>query len=213
MNKTVAQIYKNGHSAKQKMTFRRFWANRLRSPVIQRKKGKCDTSIVARVTATTRIVSATNPPCAEGRVRSGTSTAPAAHTISALNPPCAERRSSDSDISLTHGTHSARNKSTSRRGKEQTAVYQPLLRCTTICSAIYTCTNSCDHGPDGISFELPLVSSECVCPQCNSSFVSTRGSAMTSAMDLAVHLPRANKKHQERQWNSLTNFVQLLYVR
>ena len=31
---------------------------------------------------------------------------------------------------------------------------------------------------------LPLVNSECVCPQCNSSFVVTRGSAMPSAMNL-----------------------------
>ena len=39
---------------------------------------------------------------------------------------------------------------------------------------------------------LPLVGSECVCPQCNSSFVITRGSAKPSAFGLPVHLSRAH---------------------
>ena len=39
---------------------------------------------------------------------------------------------------------------------------------------------------------LPLVGSECVCPQCNSSFVITRRSANPSAFGLPVHLSRAH---------------------
>ena len=39
---------------------------------------------------------------------------------------------------------------------------------------------------------LPLVGSECVFPQCNSSFVITRGSAKPSAFGFPVHLPRAH---------------------
>ena len=39
---------------------------------------------------------------------------------------------------------------------------------------------------------LPLVGSECVCPQCNSSFVITRGSAKPSAFGLPVPLSRAH---------------------
>ena len=37
---------------------------------------------------------------------------------------------------------------------------------------------------------LPLVGSECVCPQCNSYVVFTRGSAKPSALGLPVHLSR-----------------------
>ena len=40
---------------------------------------------------------------------------------------------------------------------------------------------------------LPLVGSECVCPQCNSSFVITRGSAMPSAVDLPVCISRCQE--------------------
>ena len=36
---------------------------------------------------------------------------------------------------------------------------------------------------------LPLVGSECACPQCNSLFVITRGSDMSSAMSSAMDLP------------------------
>ena len=36
---------------------------------------------------------------------------------------------------------------------------------------------------------LPPVGSECVCPQFNSAFFTTRGSAMPSAMYLPVHIP------------------------
>ena len=49
---------------------------------------------------------------------------------------------------------------------------------------------------------LPLVGSECVCPQCNSSFVITRGSAKPSAFGLPVHLSRAHKKRKQKKWNS-----------
>ena len=40
---------------------------------------------------------------------------------------------------------------------------------------------------------LSLGSSECVCPQCNSSFVITLGSAMPSAMDLPVCILRCQE--------------------
>ena len=60
---------------------------------------------------------------------------------------------------------------------------------------------------------FPLVGSDCVCPQCNRSFVFSRGSAMPSAIDLPVHLSRAHKKRQHRQWNSLTNRIQPFYAR
>ena len=43
---------------------------------------------------------------------------------------------------------------------------------------------------------LPLVGSECVCLQRNSSFVITRGTAMPSAIDLPVHISIAQKKRQ-----------------
>ena len=39
---------------------------------------------------------------------------------------------------------------------------------------------------------LPLVGSECVCPQCNSHFVITRGSAEPSSFGLPVHLSRGH---------------------
>ena len=39
---------------------------------------------------------------------------------------------------------------------------------------------------------LPLVGSECVCPQCNSSFVITQESAKPSAFGLPVHLSKAH---------------------
>ena len=39
--------------------------------------------------------------------------------------------------------------------------------------------------------EFPLVGLECVCPQCNSSFVIARGSAMPSVMDLPVRISRS----------------------
>ena len=39
---------------------------------------------------------------------------------------------------------------------------------------------------------LPLVGSECVCPQCNSLLVITWGSAKPSAFGLPVHLSRAH---------------------
>ena len=48
----------------------------------------------------------------------------------------------------------------------------------------------------------PLVGSECVFPQCNNSFVITRGSAKPSAFGLPVHFPRAHQKHKQKKWNS-----------
>ena len=49
---------------------------------------------------------------------------------------------------------------------------------------------------------LPLVGPECVCPQCNSSFVIARGSAKPSAFGVPVHLSRAQKKRKQKRWNS-----------
>ena len=40
---------------------------------------------------------------------------------------------------------------------------------------------------------LPLVGSECVCPQCTCSFVIARGSDMPSAMDLPVRITRSQE--------------------
>ena len=60
---------------------------------------------------------------------------------------------------------------------------------------------------------LPLVRSECGYPQCNSSFVITRGSAMPSSMDLPVRFSKAHKKRQQRQWNSLLHCVHAFYAR
>ena len=52
---------------------------------------------------------------------------------------------------------------------------------------------------------LPLVGSECVFPQCNSSFVITRGSAKPPAFGLPVHLSRAHQKRKQNRWNSRHN--------
>ena len=45
---------------------------------------------------------------------------------------------------------------------------------------------------------LPLVGSECVCPQCDSSFVVTRGSAKPSAFGLPVHLKSSLETQTEK---------------
>ena len=47
-------------------------------------------------------------------------------------------------------------------------------------------------GPVVSALGLPLVGSECVCPQCNGSFVITRGSTKPSAFGLPLHLSRAH---------------------
>ena len=44
---------------------------------------------------------------------------------------------------------------------------------------------------------LPLVDSECVCPQCNSYFVITRGSAMPAAFGLPVHRSRVESQREK----------------
>ena len=51
---------------------------------------------------------------------------------------------------------------------------------------------------------LPLVGSECGCPQCNSSFVITRGSAMPSTMDLPVRISRPQKLKRNANHDSGT---------
>ena len=48
-------------------------------------------------------------------------------------------------------------------------------------------------GPVVSAPNLPLVGSECVCLQCNSAFVITRGSDMPSAMDLPVRITKSRE--------------------
>ena len=65
-----------------------------------------------------------------------------------------------------------------------------------------TCTNSRPRARWYQLRGLPLVGSECVFPQCHSSFVITRGSAKPSTFGLPVHLSRVHQKCKQKKWNS-----------
>ena len=70
------------------------------------------------------------------------------------------------------------------------------FKCRTCSTIAAPCTKQRQRARRYLLWGLPLVGSECVCPQCTFSFVIVRESAKPSAIGLPVHLSRANWKYK-----------------
>lgn len=70
------------------------------------------------------------------------------------------------------------------------------FKCRPLSTNVDQCTEPWLRARLYLLWGLPLLDSECICPQCTFSFVIVRESAKPSAIGLPVHLSRANWKYK-----------------